>query len=282
LIKSTYILNAAHHGCGNENNMKSALCGRSWLLPAFVILLTGSLFANSSETLYPGWGTSLNGKAVYFSVLIKAGDQVQTIGVSSKISFGSVDLEMAPNSILVVGTPFALSCGTVVVELGTAEISDGTTVASFAVGEVAHSASPYCGNPLPDAPSTVRSQQEDAKERSSRKVAHSAQPSATGGMVFTDFEATHWPFMVSSTMLSSSIVAAQLTHKCLEAGACTFVPEAFHRRLVMLGVGLPVEAGVSYFTYYFKKKGYRWWFVPAALVTVGDVVVSVHAAHYSR
>jgi hypothetical protein len=50
----------------------------------------------------------------------------------------------------------------------------------------------------------------------------------------------------------------------------------------MYGAGLPVAAGVAYFTYYLKSKGDRWWFVPAAVVIGGNLVVSVHAAHYSH
>jgi hypothetical protein len=50
----------------------------------------------------------------------------------------------------------------------------------------------------------------------------------------------------------------------------------------MYGAGLPAAAGVSYLSYYLKKKGDRWWFLPEALVTVSDVVLSVHAAHYSH
>jgi hypothetical protein len=60
------------------------------------------------------------------------------------------------------------------------------------------------------------------------------------------------------------------------------VPDAFHRRLAMAGVGMPVVAGVSYLTYRLKEKNFRWWYLPAALVTSGNIIVSVHAARYSH
>ena len=91
---------------------------------------------------------------------------------------------------------------------------------------------------------------------------------------------TYW--VLQDAMLSSSIVAIELTHRCLEAGACRFVPDPFHRRAVMYGAGLPAVAGISYFSYYLKKEHHRWWFVPEALVVTGEIVVAVHAARYQR
>lgn len=261
--------------------MKSAhTCG--WLLVVTVMLLSGSLFADSSGILYPGWGTTLNGKPVYFSVLISAGDHIQTASERSVITFGGAELEMAADSTLVLGDPVVLGCGTIVVRSGNPKVSDGTNSAAFAAGETLHSTSPGCGDALPDAPSAVLDEQDFVSTRRTGKRYSSAPPAAIGGL-YGEFKIANWPFWtVNGVMFGSTLVAAQFTHTCLEAGACTSVPDTFHSRKVMLETGLPALLGVSYLDFYLKRKGKRWWFVPSAIVIADDIVVAEHAARYSH
>ncbi|MGA2538129.1 MAG: hypothetical protein ABSF53_19110 [Terracidiphilus sp.] len=262
--------------------MNNALGGRSWQLLIFMMLLTGSAIGQSTGVLYPGWGTTLNGNAVYFSVLLREASQVQTFAESSTITFGGAELDLAPNSTLVIGDPFVLSCGTILVRAGAAEISNGEKSASFAVGESVHSDTPQCSDPPPDAPSAVRSDQPTESNRWSKHKSSVAPAAAVGGLYF-DANVANWRFVtVNGVMFGSSVAAAELTQRCLLSGACTDVPNAFHSRAAMYGAGLPAEAGVAYLGYYLKSKGYPWWFAPAIVVTVGDIVVSTHAAHYSH
>lgn len=266
--------------------MKSKLCGRSWSLLVFVmLLLSGSLFADSSATLYPGWGTTLNGKAVYFSVLIATGYQIQTADEGSTITFDGAALEIAPNSILVVGTPFVLTCGTIIIRSGAADISDGSRVASFTDGDKVHAGPPHCYDPrydpLPDAPSAVQ-RADFLRDAGQFKRSGGTPVAATGGL-YINAGVMNWSYWtVNAAMLTSSLVSVDLTHKCLEADACTLLPDVFRRRRVMYGGGLPAIAAVSYLGYYLKNKHHSWWFVPAALITAGNVVISTHAAHYSH
>jgi hypothetical protein len=264
-----------------RTNMKSTHT-RGWLLVVLVMLLSGTLFADSSGVLYPGWGTTLNAKLVYFSVRISAGDHIQTANDPSVITFGGAELEMAANSDFVVGDSFLLGCGTIVVRSGKAEVSDGKTSSALAAGEILHSSSPGCGDSLPDAPSAVRNQHDFVSTRKTGKRYDSAPPAAIGGL-YGNFKAANWPFWtVNGAMFGSTLVAAEFTYKCLEAGACTSVPDSFHSRKVMLAAGAPALLGVSYLDYYLKSKGKRWWFVPSALVIAGDIVVAEHAARYSH
>jgi hypothetical protein len=268
-------------GCGNEDPMKCTFGSRSWQLLAIIMLLTGSLFAESSAAiLYPGRGATVNGKAAYTSVLLASGDRVQTATAIGKITAGVLELEMAPNTVIFIGEPLVLDCGSVVVRSGTAEVSDGKITAHFAVGESAHAISAFCGAVVPDAPSAVWSERnQKTSPRSARNGG--AAPAASPGVLYTDFKVANWSYWtVNGAMFSSSFISVHLTQECLHAGACSFVPDAFHSRAAMYGVGLPAAAGVSYLSYYLKRKGYRWWFVPAALVTAGNVAVSAHAAHY--
>ena len=261
--------------------MKCTFGSRSWQLLAIIMLLTGSLFAESSAAiLYPGRGTTVNGKAVYTSVLLASGDRVQTATVTGKITAGVLELEMAPNTVIFIGEPLVLDCGSVVVRSGTVEVSDGKITAHFAVGESAHAISAFCGAVVPDAPSAVWSERnQKTSPRSARNGG--AAPAASPGVLYTDFKVANWSYWtVNGAMFSSSFISVHLTQECLHAGACSFVPNAFHSRAAMYGAGLPAAAGVSYLSYYLKRKGYRWWFVPAALVTAGNVAVSAHAAHY--
>jgi hypothetical protein len=141
-------------GCGDEYPMKCTFSSRLWQLLAIMMLLTGSLFAESSATiLYPGRGATVNGKAVYSSVLLAGGDRVQTATAIGKITAGVLELEMAPNTVIFIGEPLVLDCGSVVVRSGMAEVSDGKITARFAVGESAHAISTFCGALVPDAPS---------------------------------------------------------------------------------------------------------------------------------
>jgi hypothetical protein len=261
--------------------MKNAFSGRLWPLFLFVTLLTSSLFADSPGVLYPEWGTTLDGKAVYYSVLIVAGSEIKTADVGSMITFGGAELEIAPNSTLVVGDPFIASCGTIVIRRGTAQISDGKSTVTLTLGDPDHS-SFYCDNTLPDAPSAVRSAHERLASKQFRRSGNTPIAASTGGPLIYS-EVMNWSYWtVTGAMLSSSLVSVDLTHKCLEVDACTFLPDAFHRRRVMYGAGLPAVTGISYLSYYLKSKHYPWWFVPAAVVTAGNIVISVHAAHYSH
>ena len=276
-------LNAAQAGCGNEHNMKHRFDGWSWQLLAVMVLLTGSLFADSSTaTLSPGRGTTVNGKAVYYSVLVRSGDRVQTTTEIGKITAGDLELEMAPNTLIFFGEQLILDCGSVVVRSGVANVSNGPTAARFSVGETAHAISTFCGALVPDSPGSVWSERK--RGRSPRFSLNGGPgPAARSGVLNVDFRvanSSYWT--VNGAMLGSSFAAANLTQNCLHSGACSFVPHAFRSSAAMYGAGLPAAAGVSYLTYYLKRKHYRLWFVPAALVTAGNIVVSVHAAHYSH
>jgi hypothetical protein len=229
--------------------------------------------------VYPGQDMTVNGMPVYVSARLKIGDRVKTGEATSKIIVGSVILELGLETTVEIGEPLNLICGVIVVRNGTITINDGKNTASFTSGQTAYATSTSCGSGLPDSPGAAQSSADSGSRSKSRQ---GALTPATGGWAF-DSRVMTWSFWaVNAAMFSSSIVAAETTHNCLVARACTFVPDTFHRRRNMYLVGMPVAAGVSYFGYYLKRKGYRWWFVPNALVTVGNVVVITHAVHYSR
>jgi hypothetical protein len=264
------------------------LCVTLLLLSAFGsaqrsnVLVSGAATADFPAVLYPGWGTTLDGKQLYYSVLLAAGFEIQTADAASKIDFGGAELDMAPYSTLVIGNPFVLRCGTIVIRSGAAEISDEKSTSSFKTGESAYSALPNCGDLLPDAPSAVRKDQNVPAARSFRHNVGTA-PAMTGPGLYIDAKVANWSYWaVNGAMLSSSLVSANLAQKCFSAQACTFVPDALRSRKAMYGAGLPATVAVSYFSYYLKSKSYRLWFVPAALVIGGNVLISAHAAHYSQ
>lgn len=266
--------------------MKNTFASRSWLLLVIMMLLSGSLFAASSAAiLYSGQDTPVNGKPVRVNALLAVGDRVQTVTARGKIRATGMEPDIAPNTSAAIEEPIILNSGTVVDRPAAVAISDGKSTASLGAGESADAPSNSSGSTLPDAPSAVRSEQEQPSPPTSRRLRRSAGavPAATAGVLNVDSHVANWSYWtVNGVMLSSSVVSAELTQKCLHSGACDFVPDAFHRRGAMYGAGLSAATGVSYFSYYLKSKGYRWWFVPAALVTAGNIVVSTHAAHYSH
>jgi hypothetical protein len=242
------------------------------------VVVSGSAPADSPAVLYPGWGTTLNGNAVYYSVIVRIGDRVQTTTETAKIWADDLELEIAPHTLVFFGEKLILDCGSVVVRSGTATVTDGTTTGTFTVGESVHSISTFCGDFLPNAPSAVLSARQLGWNRSSDPA-----PAATPGILNVDFSVANWSYWTATgTMLGSSFAAANLTQNCLHAGACNFVPRAFRSSSAMYRAGLPTAAAVAYLTYYLKRKGYAWWFVPEAIVTVGNIAVSTHAAHYSH
>jgi hypothetical protein len=238
--------------------MKKACGSRSWQLLVIIMLLTGSLFAASSAAiLYSGQNTTVNCKPVYVSALFAVDDQVRTVAARGKMRATGMELDLAPGTSVVVGEPLFPNSGSVVDRPATVAIRDGKSTASLGAGQSLDAPFTSRGDALPDAPSAVRSEREK--------------------------RSPNWSYWtVNGLMLGSSVVSAELTQRCLYSGACDWVPDALHSRGAMYGAGLPAASGVSYLSYYLKKKGYRWWFVPAALVTAGNIVASTHAAHYSH
>lgn len=122
------------------------------------------------------------------------------------------------------------------------------------------------GNPpLPYAPSAVRKSE-------------AAAPAPIVVPVTRD----KYFMLVNGLMFGSSIADAELTTRCLISGACTALPGPLRSRATLYGVGLPIDVTVAVMTYRFKRSGRRWWFVPAAAVTAGNIIYSIHAVRYTH
>ena len=122
-------------------------------------------------------------------------------------------------------------------------------------------------NPLPEAPSAV--------------IRRSAPPAAAAPIAGPEARDKYF-MLVNGLMFSSSIADVELTNRCFQTPACTAVPGPLRSRAALYGMGLTTDVGVSVLGYYLKRSGHRWWYVPAAIVTVGNVIYSVHAARYMR
>lgn len=269
-------------GGQRELQMKNTVRTKVRLL-LIVLLLAGSLSAQAPTGLYPGYGTTLNGNAVYFAVAIVTGAEVKTAGRASRIVFAGTELEMAPYSTLIVDNPFILSCGSVRVRAGSTQISDGNHVVSVSSGQVARFDAPFCNERLPDAPSSaVEGHTRVSDHQGSRHPRDGAPvPALHSGYVDSGVaDGAYWA--VTGAMFSSSAMTVELTQRCLKSGACSAVPDVFRTRKAMYGAGLPVAAGVSYLSYYLKARRFKFWWLPQVLVIGGEMVVSTHAAHYSH
>jgi hypothetical protein len=88
--------------------------------------------------------------------------------------------------------------------------------------------------------------------------------------------------LVNGMMFSSSIANVELTTRCFRGGACTAIPGPLRSRGALYGVGLPIDVAVTVMGYRLKRAGHRWWFVPAAAVTAGNIIYAVHAARYTH
>jgi len=81
-------------------------------------------------------------------------------------------------------------------------------------------------------------------------------------------------------LFASSVINAELSLRCVQNGACSEVPSFLHSRAALYGIGLPADVGITLLEHSLKRSGRRWWFVPSTIVTAGNLVYAVHAAHY--
>src|SRR5579863_733519 len=115
LLTATVLLASSQFAVTQDNLTAS---GRA-ALPIVEGVSGHSVASGEDAVLYPGWGTTINGKPVYVSALLDVGDDVQTTGTGSEITVGSVDLDIAPNTNLSIGEPLILNCGKLFVRSGT-------------------------------------------------------------------------------------------------------------------------------------------------------------------
>lgn len=196
-----------------------------------------------------------------------------TLG-ETHVQSGEVNAELAVGNVTVQERN-VVNCCVILVPAKTIVVDDEKRALSVGSERSVYSASTSSQNALPDSPGAVQTEENSRSKHSSKK---GPPPTASSGKVF-DAKEAGWSFWAANAVIfGSSVAAAEMTHRCLEAGACRFVPDTFQRRRNMYLVGMPVAAGVSYFGYYLKRSGHRWWFVPAALVTAGNFVVITHAA----
>jgi hypothetical protein len=82
-------------------------------------------------------------------------------------------------------------------------------------------------------------------------------------------------YFVVSSLAASTVANAEALVRC---DNCTFVPWELHRRGITYGIGIPVNIGVSYLSYRWKKAGHRWWYLPSAVLTAGNAYLAYHWA----
>ena len=80
---------------------------------------------------------------------------------------------------------------------------------------------------------------------------------------------------VTGAMFAASVANAETLVHCVN---CTFLPDSVHRRGVTYGLGLSLDAVVSYVSYKLAQKGHRWWYLPEAAVAVANGYLSYHWA----
>lgn len=259
-------------------------------LLAFVVLLPELIFAQSSASIvYVGEGTTLNGDAVYSTAALKQGDRVETSTESAELNWQGADVKLMPNSSVVLGNSVTLNCGSLQVISGTLTATIHGVVQSR--GEHQSFDAGLCNSALPDTPSATQSAStlEEAPplpgSLAHRRQHRAGAPApAAGALLRADSNIATRPYWIlTGAMFASSVVNAEYASRCVQQkGNCTSIPEALRSRPALYGIGLPTEVGISYLTYYLKARGHRWWFVPAAALTVGNTFVAAHWAHRLR
>lgn len=138
---------------------------------------------------------------------------------------------------------------------------------------------------LPNAPSASKPDASTADPAPSpvRRESQGAQPAATGGPLSVDRSVADRNYLlVTGGMFGASVANAELTLHCLKVHAsCNDVPSALRSRAALYGIGIPADLGITYLTYYMKRKHSSIWFVPAACVTAANVFFGVRALRWA-
>jgi hypothetical protein len=131
------------------------------------------------------------------------------------------------------------------------------------------------GPSLPDAPSAVAERQAAQDPPPAlQSTAHAPRSPTSSSMGFT--------FVVANGMLLGSTIAdAEMIARC-RPSACQAVPDSIRSRADLYGIGIPASLAASYISYRIKRGGSRWWIVPVAVLTAGNVVYAAHAAQFSH
>lgn len=128
---------------------------------------------------------------------------------------------------------------------------------------------------LPDAPSAVAATQlaQEPAPVAAQPVQAAPRPVANSTLGAT--------FLIANGMLLGSTIAnAEMIGRC-QPSSCQSVPDAIRNRGDLYAIGIPASLGVSYISYRLKRAGTRFWLLPVAVFTAGNVVYAVHASHFS-
>jgi len=165
----------------------------------------------------------------------------------------------------------------------------GTTVAAAQIS--AQAPSPIAGySGKPDALSVLSPGKPSEGESMTVSTAEPSLPDAPSAMAERQAaqepspapQSTEQSFVVANGMLLGSTIAnAELIARC-RPSSCQAVPDSIRSRPALYGIGIPSSLAISYISYRIKRGGSRWWIVPVAVFTAGNVVYAAHAAQWSR
>jgi len=132
---------------------------------------------------------------------------------------------------------------------------------------------------LPDAPSAIAGRQAAQEPPPAPSPTPQPQEQAPRSAVTASIGL---PFVVANgALLGSSIADAAMIGNC-RPSACQAVPAAIRSRGDLYAIAIPASLGVTYISYRLKRSGTRFWIVPVALFTAGNIVYAVHASRFSN
>jgi len=139
----------------------------------------------------------------------------------------------------------------------------------FTVVSVVENKNPqFSAGLLPDAPS--------ARAEKSREDAPPSTPvqGSVGkpGPIF---------WSANGLMMASTVVNVEMIMRC-RPESCQSVPDAIRSRGALYGIGIPATLGATYISYRMRRSGNKWWILPVAVVTAGNIVYAAHAAQNAK
>ncbi len=128
---------------------------------------------------------------------------------------------------------------------------------------------------LPDAPSAVLAQTNTTTDSAFSEASNPAPAPAPEGSSVVDRK------FVALTALTfgSSIAAIEMTQRCSVQHNCyNNVFSMQDIRIKLYAIAMPIDFGATLLSYELKKRGKRWWWVPAATAIAGGTAVAIRSS----
>lgn len=132
---------------------------------------------------------------------------------------------------------------------------------------------------LPDAPSTTAEKLSSQDTAAPTTPAEQPMPRSPRPMTNGTLGPTF--LIANGVLLGSTIANVGMIANC-RPSSCQAVPSSIRNRGALYGIGIPSSLAISYISYRLKRGGTKFWIVPVAAFTAGNIAYAIHASQWGR